>query len=77
MDDKTVLEILQNQPVFQKGQHQNKPSFIFWGNPCSNIKKIAEEFATTNKLELITPLTIIKKTLEDKQNPFNEEVIIK
>ncbi|OUM70655.1 hypothetical protein PIROE2DRAFT_1190 [Piromyces sp. E2] len=74
MDDKAVLEVLKNQPIFQKGQHQNKPSFIFWGNPCSNIKKIAEEFANTNKLELITPLTIINDALTDKQNPFNEEV---
>jgi len=75
MDEKKLLEILNNQPVFQKGQHQNKPSFIFWGNPGSNIKKIAQEFANTNKLELVTPLSIITDILEDKQNPYNEEVI--
>jgi len=74
MDEKTISEILKNQPIFQKGQHRNKPSFIFWGNPGSNIKKIASEFANVNKLELITPLSIIEGALKDKQNPYNEEV---
>jgi len=74
MDEKTISEILKNQPIFQKGQHRNKPSFIFWGNPGSNIKKIAIEFANVNKLELITPLSIIEDALKDKQNPYNEEV---
>jgi len=74
MDEKTIADIIQNQPVYQKGQHQNKPSFIFWGNPGSNIKKIAQEFANTNKLELVTPLSIINDALEDKQHPYNKEV---
>jgi len=74
MDEKTLLEILQNQPIYQKGQHHNKPSFIFWGNPGSNIRKIAQEFANTNKLELITPITIINDALGDIQHPYNKEV---